>query len=336
LMVEDNLTVSVYGIQHMLQWGTPDDVEEYRAWSNYFRDICTEYKKREPQPNSLTIIPLSGHGSRFARGGYKDPKPLIEVSGKPMIVQAAASLPSTQNQTFVALKYHLEKYPLKDLLEYEYPNSKIVEIDQVTSGQAITCDIGLNGVDDDASLVVAAADNSMIYDEVKYQNILLDLTVDAIIFTFRNHVSSKTNPEMYGWVKVNENYVASEVSVKVPISSSPGNDHAIVGTFWFRKVGYYRKALASLLEKAIRVNGEYYVDSLMGELIDLGFNVKVLEVNNYVCWGTPNDYETFVYWQSFFHKAVWHPYELAKDTTINQEKINAIERSFIQFGQEST
>jgi hypothetical protein len=54
----------------------------------------------------------------------------------------------------------------------------------------------------------------------------------------------------------------------------------------------------------------------MGELIELGFNVKVFEIENYICWGTPNDYETFVYWQSFFHKAPWHPYRLEKDKNL--------------------
>lgn len=38
LMVRDGLRVSVYEIQHMLQWGTPEDVEEYNYWSKYFED----------------------------------------------------------------------------------------------------------------------------------------------------------------------------------------------------------------------------------------------------------------------------------------------------------
>ena len=31
------------------------------------------------------IVPLGGIGKRFQEEGYKDPKPLIEVDGKPMI-----------------------------------------------------------------------------------------------------------------------------------------------------------------------------------------------------------------------------------------------------------
>ncbi len=31
------------------------------------------------------LIPMSGLGSRFTQAGYIDPKPLINVNGKPMI-----------------------------------------------------------------------------------------------------------------------------------------------------------------------------------------------------------------------------------------------------------
>ena len=334
LLVEDGLKVSIYNIQHMLQWGTPQDVEEYNTWSKYFKNAIEEKPKPKPQENSITLIPLAGRGSRFVKVGYKDPKPLIEVSGKPMIIQAANSLPNSQNHIFVTLKEHLENYPLEKTLKQEYQDANIISIDEVTEGQAITCSLGLKDANTNSSLLIAATDNGMIYNHEKYQNLIEDENVDAIIFTFKHHISSKNNPQMYGWVKVDDKDNATAVSVKVPISDNPYEDHAIVGTFWFKKVEYFNKALKKLLEKNIRVNGEYYVDSLMGELIELGLNVKVFEVDDYICWGTPDDYETFVYWQSFFHKVSWHPYSLEKDITVNKEKIEKLDAQYRTFEQE--
>ena len=43
---------------------------------------------------------------------------------------------------------------------------------------------------------------------------------------------------MYGWVKVDDKENAIGVSVKVPISNNPFEEHAIVGTFWFKKVDF--------------------------------------------------------------------------------------------------
>lgn len=334
LLVSDGLKISIYDVQHMLQWGTPQDVEEYNTWSKYFADAIEEKDKPKALSNSITLIPLAGRGSRFVKMGYVDPKPLIQVSGKPMIIQAANSLPNSQNHIFVTLKEHLDKYPLEETLKNEYADAKIISINEVTEGQAITCSLGLKGVDKDASLLIAATDNGMIYNHKEYEKLLEDKNVDAIIFTFRYHISSKNNPQMYGWVRVNEQNIATSVSVKVPISDNPFNDHAIVGTFWFRKVDSFNKALQNLLDKNIRVNDEYYVDSLMGELIELGLNVKVFEVDDYICWGTPDDYETFVYWQSFFHKVSWHPYTLEKDITVNKEKISELDKKYRTFEQE--
>lgn len=334
LLRKDDLKVSIYNIQHMLQWGTPQDVEEYNTWSKYFRNAIEEKPKPNPQEGSITLIPLAGRGSRFAKVGYIDPKPLIEISGKPMIIQAANSLPNGQKHIFATLQEHLDNYPLEKTLRKEYPNAKINPIDEVTEGQAITCSLGLKGEDADASLLIAATDNGMIYKHEEFENLIENEHVDAIIFTFRHHVSSKNNPHMYGWVKSDINNNAEAVSVKVPISDNPFEDHAIVGTFWFRKVDFFHQALKRMIEKDIKVNGEYYVDSLMGELIELGLRVKVFEVDDYICWGTPEDYETFVYWQSFFHKVSWHPYDLNKDMTVEKLKIDQLNKQYRTFEQE--
>ncbi|MDP3466572.1 MAG: NTP transferase domain-containing protein, partial [Sulfuricurvum sp.] len=135
LLIEDGLKVSIYDIQHMLQWGTPQDVEEYNSWSKYFRNVINEKEKPAAKENSITLIPLAGRGSRFAKVGYKDPKPLIEVSGKPMIIQAADSLPKSENHIFVTLQEHLDNYLLENALRAEYPDAKIVPINEVTEGQ---------------------------------------------------------------------------------------------------------------------------------------------------------------------------------------------------------
>ena len=61
---------------------------------------------------------------------------------------------------------------------------------------------------------------------------------------------------------------------------------------------------------------------------------KVFEIDDYICWGTPDDYETFVYWQSFFHKVSWHPYSLEKDPTVNLDMLPTLDSKFKTFKQE--
>ena len=250
-----------------------------------------------------------------------------------MIIQASESLPKSEHHIFVTLREHLDNYPLAEALQEVYPNCKVVPIDGVTEGQAITVSLGLDNANPEAPLLVAATDNGMIYNKAKYQSLIEDDQVDAIVFTFRNHVTSLNNPQMYGWVKTDGDQAAG-VSVKAPISNDPFNDHAITGSFYFRKVQFYQKALERIIEKDVRVNGEYYVDSLIGELIEMNLNVKVFEVEDYIGWGTPDDYETFVYWQSFFHKSGFHPYDMSRDITVEKTKLKELEKQYLDFDQE--
>lgn len=327
LLQQDRLSTSIYEIQHMLQWGTPQDVEEYSRWSAYFSDVIRK-KEQVSIPDSTTMIPLAGAGSRFAKAGYNDPKPLLQISGKPMVIQASECLPSSANRIFICLKEHLNRYDLEKSIRLYDEKAEIFSINQITEGQAKTCEVGMGRIDPESSLLISACDNGVIWNKETYEELINDQGIDAIVWTFKNHVSSKTNPEMYGWVKTDPNHNVENVSVKQPISDDPYNDHAIVGTFYFRKATYFKEAIERLFLKNVRVNGEFYVDSSINELLEMGMNIKVFEVDHYICWGTPNDLKTFEYWQSFFHKCNWHPYSLEKDSILDTCKRNELDGAY--------
>lgn len=339
LLASDKLNISIYEIEHMLQWGTPQDVEEYNGWSNYFQQVIQPQKTWTAEKNSTTLIPLAGHGSRFVKEGYSDPKPLLDVSGKPMILQANNQLPASEQNNYVCLKDHINRYQVDSAIKQIQPGANITSIDTVTEGQAITCELGMKNIADDSPLLIAACDNGMLWNHDKYQDLIENSDIDAIVWTFKGHPSARENPQMYGWVNTQLNkqtnvVEATGVSVKRAISDTPENDHAIVGTFYFRKAELYKQALEELKNNNIRVNGEFYVDSLMGILMGMGYKVAAFEVDTYIGWGTPNDYETFKYWQSFFHKTPNHPYRVDKDFTVNPKKSEKLEISFHGFQQE--
>ena len=41
----------------------------------------------------------------------------------------------------------------------------------------------------------------------------------------------------------------------------------------------------------------------------MGFKAKVFELKHYIGWGVPDDYETFKYWEDFFHDMPFHLYK---------------------------
>ena len=84
---------------------------------------------------------------------------------------------------------------------------------------------------------------------------------------------------------------------------------------FYRKGVDFENGLKKNYEENIRSNNEFYVDDVLNQNVKAGLKVKVFEVEHYVCWGTPNDYETYNYWKTFFNKCNWHPYQIEKDIT---------------------
>jgi NDP-sugar pyrophosphorylase family protein len=340
LLVRDGLPVSIYEVQHMLQWGTPSDLEEYQKWSEYFTNIV-HAQSEQTNPVDIALIPMAGRGVRFVNEGYKEAKPLIPVSGKPMILQAGKSLPPAKRYIFVTLKEHMAGGRLEALLKREFSETAIVSVSEVTEGQAISCEVGLERADPkpqpNDSLLIGACDNGMVYDKKKFAELLADKNIDCASFSFRNHASSARRPKMYSWLKVEDRDAKfpkiTAVSMKEPISDNPRRDHAVVGAFYFQKMSTFTEALQLLKEKNFRVNGEFYADSLIDMAIELGYHCVAFEIDDYICFGTPDDLRTFEYWQAFFHKCSWHPYKIEKDpgaATEDQELLKSVSRKLVQ------
>lgn len=332
-LVDDGLKVSIYEIQHMLQWGTPADVEEYMQWSNYF-STNQSFLSRTPKTliNQL-IIPMAGAGSRFVKEGFVLPKPLIKVNGKPMVVNAVKSSPGFEQINIAVLAEHEEKNSLLKELDLFYPNANKIILPELSTGQATTCFKILEDIPEDQSIFIAPCDSAVTWNESKFCD-EIEENIDVLVFAFKNHPHANKNPSQYGWIEADELTLnLNKVSVKTPISKNPKSDFGIVGAFYFSKINIYNEAYKELLEANDTINGEYYIDSLIN-YIDLNkYKVKVFLVDDFICWGTPDDYKTFKYWQSYFHKTS-HPYNLNSDDNISSTDKVILEHEAYEFNQE--
>lgn len=301
LMLEDKLKVRIFEIERMLQWGIPRDLEDYTMWSTYFLE-----KKRNPLrfrgiESYTLLLPMAGSGNRFRMQGYDCPKPLLDVDGKEMVLQAVQCLPPASKTVFICLEDHLQKYPIQKTLEENIQNSQVVAISAVTEGQACTCELGIQraNMSGDTPLLISACDNGAYYNVDKFYAMLDDPSIDVIVWSFTNNPTSKLYPHWYAWLDVDAEGNILDVSIKKKFTDRDAK-HCIIGTMFFRKTSIYLEGLQEIYEKNMRTNGEYYVDNLLIPLLQKGYKVKVFEVENYLCWGTPNDYKTYSYWSSYF------------------------------------
>ena len=302
LLVNDGLKVGIFEIENMLQWGTPYDLENYKGWSKYFSNINLPQIKIKNPPNTTLILPMAGKGSRFTEEGYDLPKPLLDVDGLPMILQAVDCLPESDNNVFICLQDHIDDFGIDKTLKNHFLNTEVISINETTEGQACTCEIGIEetNINLENPILISACDNGVFYDRKKYLELLNDESIDVIVWTFRNNQASKTNPNAYAWLDVDENDNIKHVSCKKFIYENPLITHAIIGTMFFRKGTYFMEGLQKNYNENIRTNGEFYVDDVLNQNIKDGLKVKVFEVENYICWGTPNDYKTYNYWNKYF------------------------------------
>ena len=87
---------------------------------------------------------------------------------------------------------------------------------------------------------------------------------------------------MYGWVDVDPYGSAKRVSCKKPISNNPINDHAIVGSFTFKKAEYFIKNAEHMISEGFKINNEYYLDNVLIECIKNGLKVTTFKIDEYM------------------------------------------------------
>lgn len=315
--------IAVYPLQHFMQWGTPEDVAEYEHWSRTFRKLVAA-KEIVPEPTGSLVVPMAGMGQRFAQEGYTTPKPLIPISGRPMVAQATHDLPASREQAFV-LRADMPGYTeILAELKQLYPAMVEAVVPSVTQGQACSALLGLDALREaEGPVTFGACDNGALYDASAFRALCDDPEVDVIVWGVRGHSHAVRHPHMYGWIDADAAGSVHGISVKAPLSN-PATDAIVIGTFTFKRAADFRQCLSHLMARKGLVNGEYYIDSCINDALTLGLNCRLFEIDSFLSWGTPNDVRVFEYWQSCFHKWNGHPYRLERDGRVPPTAVTAL------------
>ena len=322
-MIMDQLKVYTYNLKHFMQWGTPEDLHEYKYWSDIFESLIEE--SEPPRHDGALMLPMAGKGSRFKAQGYHKIKPMIKVSGKPMFEQALNDLPLA-NLTRLVLrndKELVEQVENKNTKDKKKYSIKILNDD--TDGQASTALIGSKDINHESPITIGACDNGMIYKNKNFIELMNDSSTDAIVWSASGYPGSIKNPKMYGWIEYDKSTkLIKSISVKEQLKD-PKEDLIVVGTFTFKKQKYLIDSVNRMKKRKALVNSEYYIDMAINDSIALNLKCRVFEIDKYICWGTPEDLNTFEYWQSCFHKWKSHRYSIYNDPNIQQDKLKELE-----------
>ncbi len=317
-MVQDGLKVWVpVNVEYFCQWGTPEDMQEFVYWTDLIRKSeaaqhtggAESPGAEEGMPGRI-LIPMAGAGQRFADAGYTVHKPAImtvdRATGqeKPMVVCATKDLPGVaadgSNVIYVDRNFH-KTDGVEDAIRAWYPQAAFITVDHLTEGQACTCMLAEPYLDPEQPLLIAGCDNGMDIDRDAFD--ALTKECDCIVFTYRHNEAVLANPNAYGWMIADADGNITGTSIKKAISDSPMEDPAVVATFWFRRAAVFIEATKKMIAENDRINGEFYVDQTVKHVLDLGYRAKIFDIDRYVGWGTPADYEgyqkTWNYFKAF-------------------------------------
>ena len=283
LIVED----SPYGLlaasrakAHILRVVSPKDVT-YNNIHKKLTEIKQGYVMKSPAWRDETLnvlIPMAGAGSRFEQAGYTFPKPLIDVKGKPMIQVVVENLNIKANYIFIVQKSHREKYNLDTLLNLITPDCKIVEVEGVTEGAAVTALMAKEYINNDQPLFFANSDQFIEWDSNEFMYKMNETQADGGIVTFR-----ATHPK-WSFAKIDENGLVTEVAEKNPIS-----DIATVGYYYWKHGSDFVKYAEQMIEKNIRVNNEFYVCPVFNQAVEDCKQIRTFDVEGMWGLGTPED-----------------------------------------------
>lgn len=234
------------------------------------------------------VIPMAGLGSRFSEAGYQDPKPFIQVDGKPMIQWVVENLSSQLYRThftFIVNRLHLESYRMDEKLSKMIPGCNIVPVPGKTEGAACTVLLAMDEIAQDRPLLIANSDQYVDINIDDFLSSALSPSKDGLIMTF------PATDKKWSYAKLNAQGLVSEVAEKKPISQN-----ATVGIYFFKTARSFVDACHSMIRLDQRTNGEFYVCPVYNEFIRAGGKVGIFPISADAMHGlgTPEDLNYFL------------------------------------------
>ena len=233
------------------------------------------------------LIPMAGAGSRFKEVGYNLPKPLIDVSGKPMIQRVVENMGIQGKYIFVVRQEHCDKYNVHLFLKKIVPTCEIIVTEGLTEGQACSALLATDLIDSAEPLLIVNSDNYFIWDTDNFLHSVQDPDVKGMIFTFKDPEKSPH----WSYARVDEDNNVMEVAEKQVIS-----DNALAGAFYWRQGSDFVKYTQAMIEQNLRVNNEFYIAPVFNQAINDNHQIKNYTIHDMKSMGTPTELDSFLNW----------------------------------------
>ena len=243
----------------------------------------------------IILIPLGGVGIRFAQHGYKQPKALIRVMGKPILYWLLDNLPIHNENThdsehIVYIPYNkaYAEYRFESTLRKQYPHVhfEFFCLRENTRGAAETiflslCNLEAKISSKDQPILCLDGDNFYTCDIISQWN------GENSVFTFYDLQESP----IYSYVTVENN----SPRITRMVEKEKISNLACTGAYGFSSWRLLKNGCQYILDNRIQQKGEYYTSAVIQEFLKqkIIFCNKMVDQKHYICLGTPTQVRLF-------------------------------------------
>jgi dTDP-glucose pyrophosphorylase len=292
-MLQKDMKIRNFEIQKFFQWGTPEDFEEFKRQKDFFV-FKQETHSQSNTPDHVEIL-AAGAGQRFVDAGYPQIKPFLPLGNSFLAIEALNALSPNAPRKGLLLQSAFEvpdKFE-EILLENDV---KVTTVEKLTSGQAASAALVLEK-NDTGNCIVATCD-SLLFPKLE-ENFDLFRGKTLGVWVTSPSPFALSHPKQFGWVKSGQHGIVTETWVK-EVPTGVDSPQVITGTFIFGDSKEAKELLENFLQTSSKVNGEFYLDSVLHFAANSGWKVISLEPEWFVSLGTPSEYQTYMYWDFLF------------------------------------
>ncbi len=279
-MLRNNQNVGTVLMKKFYQWGTPEDVLDWEYWNSAISALPGSIKRSIDAHN---IILAAGKGTRIAKFA-KESKPNLNIAGQHLWEYSAPSGVTFKN-TKVITREEVGLVRRNDV--------EVITIPKVTEGQAITARIGIESIDEHSPFPVNVLSSDNAFTPEIFWDVFTVSAKNAItIWTSSKYPLSHLTPKHYAWINLKDK--------KVIKKNTPPNFvdwELITGNFTFSNREMALSLINELTKKNIRVNNEFYLDSLIELAFERDLSVQTINVPNFLAVGTPEEFLTYQYFR---------------------------------------
>jgi len=251
------------------------------------------------------VITAAGHSRRFTEVGYEVPKFMLPVLNQSMLEQVLLMFSPSDSFLVVTTKTFETKHrSFFDSVKIRYRDFRVLAIQEHECGpvQTLDNDEVANWVEDE-QFIVSYCDFFVNWDYKAFLDAIESNESDGCVVSFKGVQPASRGSTLFAYLRTEDDKVL-EVKEKSSFTDNRIEEFASVGLYYFKSFLVFRQGLAASTESFIGFK-ERYVSLVYNGLIKLGMRINHFQAEQFVCLGTPVDYEEFLYWNGYFKSLDW-------------------------------